>query len=132
MNLFTRLSLLPAILMVMPALAFAAATVAEQDALDGEKPAWQESAINLPAAPKKENLLSFYVSATATIDFSIDAKSVSIDKDGVVRYTLVAASRTGATNISYEGICCQSAEKSSMHSASQTAAGRVRDATVGM
>lgn len=111
MNLFTRLSLLPAILMTLPALAIAAATVAEQDALDGEKPVWQESAINLPAAPKKENLLSFYVSPTATIDFAIDAKSVSVDKDGVVRYTLVAISRAGATNISYEGIRCQSAEK---------------------
>lgn len=113
MNLSIRRGLLPAILMSMliPALASAATTIAEQDALDGEKPAWQESAVNLPAAPKKENLLSFYVSPTATIDFSIDAKSVSVDKDGVVRYTLVAASRTGATNISYEGIRCQSAEK---------------------
>lgn len=115
MNHFIRLSLLPLMLLSAPALlptvASAASSVAEQDILDGEKQAWQESVITLPAAPKKENLLSFYVSATATIDFLIDAKSVSIDKDGVVRYTLVAASRAGATNISYEGIRCQSAEK---------------------
>lgn len=111
MNPLKRPCLLLAFLITLPTLATAAATIAEQDALDGEKPVWQESAINLPAAPKKENLLSFYVSPTATIDFSIDSKSLSVDKDGVVRYTLVAVSRTGATNISYEGIRCQSAEK---------------------
>ena len=115
MNLFFRRKLLVALLMLLPLLASAlasyAATVTEQDALDGENKPWEESAINLPAPPKKEALLSFYVSPIATIDFAIDAKSLSIDKDGVVRYTLVATSRTGATNISYEGIRCQSSEK---------------------
>ena len=110
MNLLIRHKLLAAVLMFLPLVA-SAITVAEQDALDGENKAWAESAIILPAPPKKENLLSFYVSPTATIDFSVDAKSLSVDKDGVVRYTLVATSRTDATNISYEGIRCQSAEK---------------------
>jgi hypothetical protein len=110
MILLIRRNLLAAMLMFSPLVA-SAITVAEQDALDGENKAWAESAVNLPAPPKKENLLSFYVSPTATIDFSVDAKSLSVDKDGVVRYTLVATSRTGATNISYEGIRCQSAEK---------------------
>lgn len=111
MNLLIRCKLLLAILMALPLLANAGATIAEQDALDGENKSWEESAVNLPAPPKKENLFSFYVSPIATIDFAVDAKSVSVDKDGVVRYTLVATSRTGATNISYEGIRCQSAEK---------------------
>jgi len=110
MILLIRRNLLAAMLMFSPLVA-SAITVAEQDALDGENKAWAESAVNLPAPPKKENLLSFYVSPTATIDFSVDAKSLSVDKDGVVRYTLVATSRAGATNISYEGIRCQSAEK---------------------
>ena len=110
MILLIRRKLLAAVLTLLPLVA-SAITIAEQDALDGENKAWAESAVNLPAPPKKENLLSFYVSPTATIDFSIDAKSLSVDKDGVVRYTLVATSRTGATNISYEGIRCQSAEK---------------------
>jgi hypothetical protein len=110
MNLLIRRKLLAAVLMFLPMLA-SAITIAEQDALDGENKAWAESAVILPIPPKKENLLSFYVSPTATIDFSVDAKSLSVDKDGVVRYTLVATSRAGATNISYEGIRCQSAEK---------------------
>lgn len=110
MNLLIRRKLLAAALMFLSTVA-SAITIDEQDALDGENKAWAESAVNLPAPPKKDNLLSFYVSPTATIDFSVDAKSLSVDKDGVVRYTLVATSRTGATNVSYEGIRCQSAEK---------------------
>jgi hypothetical protein len=112
MNSFIRRSQLLAMLMCLPVLAIAATTIAEQDALDGETLAtWEESAVTLPAPPKKENLLSFYVSPTSTIEFTVDAKSLSVDKDGVVRYTLVATSRSGATNVSYEGIRCQSAEK---------------------
>jgi hypothetical protein len=82
----------------------------EEDFDDKEKP-WQEVQIQLPAAPLTENLLPFYVSATATQAFAIDAKSVTAGPDGVIRYTLVARSPQGATNISYEGIRCASFEK---------------------
>lgn len=82
----------------------------EEDFDDQEKP-WQEIAVQLPSAPAPENLLAFDVSATATQSFAIDAKSLTVGSDGVVRYTLVAKSREGATNISYEGIRCESFEK---------------------
>ncbi len=82
----------------------------EEDFDDKDKP-WQEVAIQLPAAPKPQNLLPFYVSPTASQSFSIDAASVSVGVDGVIRYTLVASSDAGARNISYEGIRCQSYEK---------------------
>jgi hypothetical protein len=82
----------------------------EEDFDDKDKP-WQEVAVQLPAAPVAENLLPFYVSATSTQQFSIDAKSVTVGSDGVVRYTLVSKSPQGATNISYEGIRCMSFEK---------------------
>lgn len=72
---------------------------------------WEEIQAELPPAPKDENLLPFYVGPTATQKFSVDAKSLSIGKDGVVRYTLVAVSPGGAKNISYEGIRCASYEK---------------------
>jgi hypothetical protein len=84
---------------------------AQQNDADGADPAWKENDIALPASPKKENLMTFYVSPTATIRFAIDAQSVSVDKDGVIRYTLVATSSAGASNISYEGIRCETAEK---------------------
>lgn len=65
----------------------------------------------LPAAPAKENLLPFYVSASTTMSFAIDAPSVSVTPDGVVRFTLVIASTEGARNISHEGIRCTTAER---------------------
>lgn len=65
----------------------------------------------LPAAPKKENLLPFYVSATTTMNFALDGQSLSVDTEGVVRYVLVVTSRSGAINASYEGIRCPTGEK---------------------
>lgn len=78
---------------------------------DTEEKPWQESAIELPSLPVDANLLPFYTSPTATQTFAIDAASLSIGSDGVVRYTLVSVSSAGAQNISYEGIRCQSFEK---------------------
>lgn len=64
----------------------------------------------LPAFPRQENLVEFYVSAIASNRFFIDATSLSVSPDGVVRYTLVVKTAGGATNISFEGIRCGSSE----------------------
>jgi hypothetical protein len=82
----------------------------EEDFDDSDKP-WQEVAVQLPAPPKPENLVPFDVSRTAAQSFAIDAPSLSVASDGVVRYTLVATSNAGARNISYEGIRCASYER---------------------
>lgn len=82
----------------------------EEDFDDKDKP-WQEIAIQLPAEPKAENLLPFNVSATSTQIFTIDAESVSVGSDGVIRYTVVSTSEGGARNVSYEGIRCESFER---------------------
>lgn len=82
----------------------------DEDADDKDKP-WEETSIQLPPAPKAENLLPFDVSPTATQSFAIDASSLSVGTDGVIRYTLVATSASGAKNISYEGIHCQTYER---------------------
>ncbi|HYD63475.1 MAG TPA: CNP1-like family protein [Noviherbaspirillum sp.] len=82
----------------------------EEDFDDKDKP-WQEVAVQMPAAPRQENLVPFYVSATATQTFSIDTKSLTVGTDGVIRYTLVSISDSGARNVSYEGIRCATFEK---------------------
>jgi hypothetical protein len=64
----------------------------------------------VPAYPKRENLLSFFVSATTTFEFFVDATSISTGDDGVVRYVLVARSAQGAETVNYEGIRCSSRE----------------------
>lgn len=83
----------------------------EEEFDDTEKP-WQEITIQLPELPATENLLPFEaISATATQSFAVDAKSLTTGSDGVVRYTLVSTSSSGAKNISYEGIRCHSMER---------------------
>jgi hypothetical protein len=65
-----------------------------------------ESDVKLPALPAPGGLVEFYVSAGASFRFFIDAPSLSVGKDGVVRYTLVARSPSGVDNVSYEGMHC--------------------------
>lgn len=92
------------------------ATNAPAQAAEEEMPTAQsteEAPVELPPYPKEENLQSFFVSPTATHTFMIDLPSVSIGKDGVIRYTLVSKSRTGAINISHEGIRCRTQDRKS-------------------
>lgn len=77
---------------------------------DNEKP-WVEMQANLPAYPRQENLLPFFVSAATDNRFYIDALSISVDKDAVVRYTLLVKSPEGAVNVTFEGIRCATHEK---------------------
>jgi hypothetical protein len=67
-----------------------------------------EGAVTLPAWPKDENLLEFRVSNVTAFRFFIDAASLSVGADRVVRYTLIARSASGVANISYEGMRCES------------------------
>lgn len=64
--------------------------------------------VKLPAYPKADDLVGFFVSSASDFKFFIDAKSLSIRSDGVVRYTLVARSPAGVDNVTYEGIHCNS------------------------
>lgn len=77
---------------------------------DFEEKPWAEMEAQLPPAPKAENLLPFFVSATTENRFFVDGASITAGGDGVVRYTLVIKSAGGATNVSYEGMRCSSGE----------------------
>jgi hypothetical protein len=63
----------------------------------------------LPAYPRRENLIEFFVSSASDFRFFIDRSSISV-KGSVVRYTLVARSSSGIDNVSYEGINCPAGE----------------------
>lgn len=82
----------------------------EED-FDNPGKTWQEITVQMPSPPAPENLIPFYVSATATQSFALDEKSFSIGKDEVIRFTLVSTSPSGAKNVSYEGIRCATFEK---------------------
>jgi hypothetical protein len=60
----------------------------------------------MPAWPKNENLIEFYVSKNSTFRFYIDAASLSVSPERIVRYTLIARSASGVVNLSYEGMRC--------------------------
>ncbi len=74
---------------------------------DEEEKPWQEQGVEPPAFPKQENLKEFYVSAVATNKYFIDASTLAVGADGVVRYVLVVKTSGGATNVNFEGIRCQ-------------------------
>ena len=72
---------------------------------DSSKP-WAELQTQLPAYPKAENLLPFDAGPASDNLHYIDAPSIAVGGDGVVRYTLVIKSPTGAMNVTYEGMRC--------------------------
>jgi len=71
-----------------------------------EKLNWKEADVRLPPYPKDADLIEFQVSSGVTFRFFIDAASLSVTDDGVVRYTLVARSPSGIANVSFARIPC--------------------------
>jgi hypothetical protein len=72
----------------------------EQEARD-----FKELEFALPPLPKG-GLIEIFVSSASSFKFFIDPQSLAVSGEGVVRYTLVARSPSGAETISYEGIRC--------------------------
>ncbi len=75
------------------------------DALD-----WQEGEVPPPPAFDAGKLLNFDVSSGSSLVYGVDPASLSIGKDGIVRYVVVATSASGARNVLYEGLRCSSGE----------------------
>lgn len=82
----------------------------EQDFEAEEKP-WREIEASLPAYPRPENLVAFEVSAATRNRHFLDAASLSVGEDGVVRYTVVVRTAGGAENVSFEGMRCDTGER---------------------
>lgn len=77
-----------------------------------EGPKWKEAGVVIPPFPKVDDLLKVEVDrAGSPFNFYIDSKNLSISSDkGVIRYTVVIESDSGAKNILFEGIRCQTRE----------------------
>ena len=75
-----------------------------------EKP-WAEVEVELPAFPENDDLVPFKVGSVMDKHFLIDAKSVSVGKDEVIRYSVIVISSAGARNISFEGMRCSTGER---------------------
>lgn len=81
-----------------------------RDLDDPDAPAWAEEVVQPPAFPRDANLREFYVSELTTHKFFIDASTLSVGQDGVVRYVLVVRTGGGSTNVTFEGIRCETRE----------------------
>lgn len=78
---------------------------------DEEKKPWQEIQAQLPPYPDLAKALPFEVAAARPTQFFVDPNSVTVSDDGVVRFSLIAKSSSGALNVSYEGLRCETREK---------------------
>lgn len=104
------MKLLALSLLVLPAVCLGRTEYLNPDFVEDTTP-WEEIAASLPAYPKNENLVLFNVSSATSNKFMIDTASLSVGKDGVVRYTVVIESPHGARTVNYEGLRCDTAER---------------------
>lgn len=76
-------------------------------AYQGAERSWQEEAVTLPPLPETDDLIAFKVDEPVKrFRYYIDAASLSLGGDEVLRFSLVIESRKGARNVSYEGLRC--------------------------
>ena len=71
---------------------------------------WNEVEVKIPNASPSKQLKPFFVSINTTLAFAIDAESIELGRDDVMRYIIVITSPTGARQVSYEGIRCEKHE----------------------
>ena len=93
-------------------LAGCASKTAEQsdwERLQG-KPAAAESEVQMPAFPVAARLVEFEKGNGSGFRFYIDPATLSVGKDRVVRYVLVARSQDDAQSVSYEALRCDTAD----------------------
>lgn len=74
---------------------------------DEDRKPWKEIEARIPSSPRTGDLVPFEAGAASAHRFYVDARSLSVGDDGVVRYTLVIKAAGGATNVTYEGIRCE-------------------------
>jgi len=68
---------------------------------------WKEGDKNMPEYPENSDLLEVSGSAAyQNYQYLIDGKNLTVGRDGVVRYSIVIRSKSGADNVMYDGIRC--------------------------
>ena len=73
-------------------------------------PDWKELEAPPPPAFEVSRLVPFDVSINSALQFGVDAGTINIGRDGVVRYVIVARSTSGTINAMYEGLRCSTGE----------------------
>ena len=76
---------------------------------NAQKVAAAEEPVVLPAYPRKDQLIEFSVAPASEFRFYVDAASISVAKE-VVYYAMVARSKAGVENVTFEGMRCATGE----------------------
>lgn len=72
-----------------------------------EEEPWKEGESALPSFPRDENLVDLRLDYPGSkFSYFMDSESLELGDDGVVRYTLVIRSTSGASNLMFEGMLC--------------------------
>lgn len=72
-------------------------------------PDWRESEAPAPPVPVASRMVPLDMPGSS-LRFGVDPASVSVGRDGVVRYVVLAIGSGGAMNAIYEGVRCNTAE----------------------
>ena len=86
------------------------AVVAAKAQLAADDPDWKETDAPAPPAFEKSRLIPFEVSRAQSMAFGVDPATITLGKDGVVRYVVVASGQGGSLNAMYEAIRCATGE----------------------
>jgi CNP1-like family len=78
--------------------------------LPADNPDWTESEVPPPPAFDVKRLIPLDVPRASSLALGIDPATLTITRDGVVRYVVVASSPGGGMNVMYEGIRCTTAQ----------------------
>lgn len=78
--------------------------------LAADSPDWRESEVPPPPAFDLKRLLTVDMPRPSALTVGVDPATLSISRDGIVRYVVVASSPGGALNVMYEGIRCTTAQ----------------------
>ena len=89
----------------------ALASEARAGLLFSPDPNWREGEVVFPPYPQAASLRQFPVSGASRNRFFIDADTLSVGTDGVVRFALVIQTPGGAENVTFEGIRCATGER---------------------
>lgn len=78
---------------------------------DDETSPWLEADVSLPPSSKPVRPIRLDMGNVADNTFAVDAATIVVGKDGVIRFTTIVSSPNGATTITFEGIRCDSRER---------------------
>ncbi len=82
----------------------------ENQGKDVEEEEVQEETPQLPPYPRDSNLIEFAPYGRTTNRYYVDGSSVSVGRDKIVRFTVVAKSKLGGEHVAFAGVNCKRQE----------------------